>query len=74
MTEQFYVLWRRSYERARLNPDAFNLWALSSTAAFTVMNLTEVALQVEQVWMLFFLIWIWAEKRHQLREHATSKE
>ncbi|MBI4060105.1 MAG: O-antigen ligase family protein [Elusimicrobia bacterium] len=45
--------WRA--ERAR--GDAWSLWAATATAAFLVMNLTEVAWQTEQVATLFFLLW-----------------
>lgn len=64
-----WALWSRSLARARSRPDAWSLWAFSATAAFLVMNLTEVAMQVEQVWMLFFFIWIWSEARYE-RENA----
>ena len=53
----FAVLWIRAWRRSVREVDAFGLWAVSATAAFAVMNLTEVALQVEQVWMTFFFIW-----------------
>ena len=57
------ALCRRAAARSRAEPDALTLWALAATAAFVVMNMTEVALQVEQLWMLFFWIWILAEQR-----------
>jgi len=59
------ALWRRSLQRTRRTPDPVGIWAFGSTAAFLAMNCTEVALQVEQLWMLFFLIWIFAEQRSQ---------
>lgn len=54
----------RAYRRARTLPDGLNLWALAACAAFSVMNLTEVAFQNEQVTTLFLFIWTWAEARH----------
>jgi O-antigen ligase len=38
--------------------DAWSLWAVTATAAFLVMNLTEVAWQTEQVATLFFFAWL----------------
>lgn len=58
------AFWWRALERVRKSPDAWNLWALGSATAFLVMNGTEVALQVEIVWMLVFFIWMWAESLH----------
>lgn len=52
---------RRAVLRARKLPDAINLWSLGAAAAFLVMNLTEVALQVELVWMLTLFVWTAAE-------------
>lgn len=43
-------------ERARR--DAWSLWAATSTAAFVIMNLTEVAWQTEQVVTFFFFVWL----------------
>lgn len=60
----FAALWARAWRRAAAIPDAWNLWALAATVTFTAMNMTEVAFQTEQVWMLFFFIWVWAERRH----------
>jgi len=57
------ALWRRSAERAIGKPSPASYWALGATAAFLAMNCTEVALQVEQLWMLFFVIWIFAEQQ-----------
>lgn len=51
----------RAWRRAKDNPDAVNLWALSATAAFLAMNLTEVAFQTEQLATLMLFIWCWAE-------------
>lgn len=48
-----YGAWKA--ERARR--DAWSFWAATATAAFLIMNLTEVAWQTEQVAVLFFLIW-----------------
>lgn len=63
-----WLLWAMlagAFARARESPDAWNLWALGTTSAFLVMNLTEVALQVEILWLLVFFIWTWAEVRHR---------
>lgn len=60
-----WALWRRSLQRLKERPDAWNLWAFGTITAFLVMNMTEVALQVEIVWMLVFFIWTWAEARHR---------
>lgn len=57
--------WRRALQRARSRPDAWNLWAFASANAFLVMNLTEVALQTEIIWMLVFLAWLLAESIHR---------
>ena len=46
--------WRA--EQARR--DAWTLWAAAATAAFLVMNLTEVAWQTEQVFTLFIFVWL----------------
>ncbi len=46
-----------AWRRARRAPNAWTLWAFSAVAAFLVMNLTEVALQVEQAAALFLFIW-----------------
>jgi O-antigen ligase len=59
------ALWFRALRRARENPSALNLWAFGTATAFLVMNLTEVALQVELVWMLVWSIWILAEVEHR---------
>jgi O-antigen ligase len=64
------ALWVRAFSRVRKNADAFNLWAFGATTAFLIMNLTEVAFQVEILWMLLFFIWVWAEIRH----NGLSKE
>lgn len=53
--------WRRS----RHKPTALNLWALGTSAAFVVQNMTEVALQVEILWMLVFFVWISAEVEYK---------
>lgn len=45
--------WRAASERR----DAWSLWAATATAAFLVMNLTEVAWQTEQVATFFFFLW-----------------
>ncbi|MBI4370937.1 MAG: O-antigen ligase family protein [Elusimicrobia bacterium] len=50
------VLGRDAWRRAREHRDAWSLWALSSGAAFLVMNLTEIALQTEQVATLFLIL------------------
>ncbi|UPT73606.1 MAG: O-antigen ligase family protein [Elusimicrobiota bacterium] len=43
---------------ARERRDAWGLWAVAATAAFLVMNLTEVAWQTEQVATFFILVWL----------------
>jgi O-antigen ligase len=45
---------RRAYRDRR---DARSLWAATATAAFLVMNFTEVAWQTEQVVTFFFFLW-----------------
>ncbi len=55
------AMWVRALKRARQRPDAWQLWAFSTVTAFLIMNMTEVALQVEILWMLVFFIWAWAE-------------
>lgn len=59
-----FLLWtmlRRAYERVRTAPSFWSYWAWGATAAFLVMNLTEVALQTELVWLLVWTIWCAAE-------------
>lgn len=46
--------WRAETDRS----DAWSLWAAAATAAFLVMNLTEIAWQTEQVATLFLFIWL----------------
>lgn len=46
--------WRA--ERARR--DTWSLWATTATAAFLIMNLTEVAWQAEQIATFFFFVWL----------------
>lgn len=46
-----------AFQRVRARGDASSLWGLAAAAAFAVMNLTEVALQVEVVWMLALFAW-----------------
>lgn len=53
----FGVLWACA-RRAGRDPSALSLAALGATAGFTIMNLTEVALQTEQVSMAFFFLWL----------------
>lgn len=55
--------WFGAWRRARKVPDAWSLWALGSATAFLTLNLTEVALQTEIVWMLAVLTAAWAEAR-----------
>lgn len=62
------ALWYRALERVRRRPDALNLWAYGTVTAFLVMNLTEVALQVELVWMLVWTVWLLAESEHRRAE------
>lgn len=56
----------RAYRRARANPNAWNLWAWGSMAAFLVMNLTEVAFQNEQVTTLVLTVWAWSQANKDL--------
>lgn len=59
-----FLLWtmlRRAYERVRTAPSFWSYWAWGATTAFLVMNLTEVALQTELVWLLVWTIWCAAE-------------
>jgi O-antigen ligase len=62
------AFWIRALDRVREKESALNLWAFSSATAFLVMNLTEVALEVEIVWMLVFFVWLLAEAGHRARE------
>lgn len=50
----FLLFARRAYLDRR---DARSLWAVTATAAFLVMNFTEVAWQTEQVVTFFFFLW-----------------
>jgi O-antigen ligase len=59
-----WLLWamaRRAWERARARPGLWTLWSWGATAAFLVMNLTEVALQTEVVWLLAWTLWLAGE-------------
>ncbi|MCM2304435.1 MAG: O-antigen ligase family protein [Elusimicrobia bacterium] len=56
--------WRA--ERARR--DAWSLWAATATAAFLVMNLTEVAWQTEQVASFLLLVWLLGTTARPARE------
>jgi len=58
-------MWKRAFDRARERAQALQLWAFGTTTAFLLLNLTEVALQVEILWMLVFFIWAWAETEHR---------
>lgn len=51
----------RAWRRARANPDARRLWALTATAAFLIMNVTETAFQNELAATLFLFLWTRAE-------------
>ena len=62
------AFWLRALRRALIRPDAWQLWGLATATAFLIMNLTEVALQVEMIWMLVFFVWIWAEAIFRQRE------
>lgn len=57
----FVLLWLRALRAAR-EPDALALAALGATVGFTIMNLTEVALQTEQISMAFFFLWLMPER------------
>lgn len=48
--------------RAREHPTPWNLWAFGAGTAFAIMNVAEVALQTEVVWMLVWLVWLSAER------------
>ncbi|MBI2362963.1 MAG: O-antigen ligase family protein [Elusimicrobia bacterium] len=59
-----WLLWTmasRAFARARRAPGFWTLWAWGTTVAFLVMNLTEVALQTELVWLLVWTVWLAAE-------------
>lgn len=61
-----WLLWAytsRAFRRARETPDPRRLFGLAAAACFVVMNLTEVALHVELVWMLTLFVWTAAEAR-----------
>lgn len=60
------ALTARAVRRARVNPNAWNLWAVGSMAAFLVMNMTETALQNEQFMTLMLFIWTWAEANNDI--------
>jgi O-antigen ligase len=47
-----------AWHAERTRRDALSLWTAATTAAFFVMNLTEVAWQTEQVATLFFFLWL----------------
>lgn len=56
-----WVMLRRAWERAAKAPGLWTLWAWGAAVAFLVMNVTEVALQTELVWMLLWTLWLAAE-------------
>lgn len=56
--------WRADRERS----DPWSLWAATATAAFLVMNLTEVAWQTEQVATFLFLVWLLGTSARPARE------
>lgn len=61
-----WLLWAyaaRAARRAYETPDPRRLFGLAAAAAFVAMNLTEVALHVEVVWMLALFVWTAAEAR-----------
>ncbi|PCI39769.1 MAG: hypothetical protein COB53_02550, partial [Elusimicrobia bacterium] len=60
------VLLLEAWRRSRDKPSAANLWALGTVTAFLIQNLTEVALQVEILWMLVFFIWIAARTEYNI--------
>jgi O-antigen ligase len=66
--------WKRAFDRVRENPDGFNLWAFGTTTSFIFMNMTEVAFQVEILWMLVFFVWIWAETRHTFFQRKKNND
>ncbi len=61
----------QAWRRCRDKPTALNLWALGTTVAFLVQNMTEVALQVEILWMLVFFIWILSESSYTRRFNSA---
>ncbi|MFH2201520.1 MAG: O-antigen ligase family protein, partial [Elusimicrobiota bacterium] len=65
------AFWLRALRRVRQAAEPWNLWAFGTATAFLFMNMTEVALQVEILWMLVFFVWIWAEVLHRRRPHAA---
>lgn len=59
-----WLLWtmaRRAWIRATCAPRFWSLWAWGATVSFLIMNLTEVALQTEVVWILVWTVWLGAE-------------
>lgn len=59
-----WLLWtmaRRAWTRAARAPGFWSLWSWGATACFLVMNMTEVALQTELVWMLMWVVWLAGE-------------
>lgn len=59
-----WLLWtmaRRAWVRAACAPGFWSLWSWGATACFIVMNMTEVALQTELVWMLMWVVWLAGE-------------
>lgn len=61
-----WLLWAylsRAARRARESSDPRRLFGLAAAACFVMMNVTEVALHVELVWMLALFVWTAAEAR-----------
>jgi len=57
----FAAMLARAWQRVRALPNAWNLWALGTMAAFLVMNLTEISFQNELVATFLIIIWVKAE-------------
>lgn len=63
-----WLLWamaRRAWDRVRAAPGPWALAAWGTTAAFLVMNVTEVALQTEVVWLMAWTLWLAGEAEHR---------
>ncbi|MBI3553476.1 MAG: O-antigen ligase family protein [Elusimicrobia bacterium] len=59
-----WTLTARAWVRAKRAPFGWSLWAWGATAAFLVMNLTEVALQSELAATFLLMIWAWPESNN----------
>ena len=72
----FGALLLEAWRRSRHKQTAMNLWALGVSVAFLTQNMTEVALQVEILWLLVFFVWIAAEIEYKesLKPHRLGDE